>query len=332
MASFIRRHLNFLIGLLISGVAVYLSLRKIDFSALWESLRSIQVLFLFPAVAMQISCFFLKGAGWRYLLMPAKKEIRFTSAISVLVIGLMVNNLFPAKMGELARAYLMGEKEKLPKSLCLSTVGVEHLLDVVVLLIFLLVLLPTVSLPDWLRVTGTLVGFAALGMIVLIFLVMRREEKFLEWLSRILKYLPERFRQKIQSVLNHFFQGFRVLTGRYIFYAFGMLVPMWIMSFLFAYFMMGTCGLSLPFKAAVMVVIFVAFGKIIPSSPGAIGTYHYLVILVLTSFQISKEAALGYAIILHALSYLVEVVAGIVGLFAANLSLGSFTRRTGEPL
>ena len=332
MASFIRRHLNFLIGLLISGVAVYLSLRKIDFGALWESLHSIRVLFLFPAIAMQISCFFFKGAGWRFLLMPAKKEVRLSSAISVLVIGLMVNNLFPAKMGELARAYLMGEKEELPKSLCLSTVGVEHLLDVVVLLIFLLVLLPTVSLPDWLRVTGTLVGFAALGMIVLMFLVMRKEEKFLDWLSRILKYLPERFRQKIQSVLNHFFQGFRVLTGRYIFYAFGMLFPMWIMSFLYAYFMMGTCGLSLPFKAAVMVVIFVAFGKIIPSSPGAIGTYHYLVILVLTSFQISKETALGYAIILHALSYLVEVVAGIIGLFAANLSLGSFTRRAEEPL
>ena len=133
MASSRRTHLNILIGLVISAAAVYLSLRKIDFNALWASLRSVNYLFFLPALAGQLCCFFLKGAGWRYLLTPAKKGIRVTSTTSVLVIGLMVNNLFPAKMGELARGYLMGEKENLSKTLCLSTVVVEHLLDILIL-------------------------------------------------------------------------------------------------------------------------------------------------------------------------------------------------------
>ena len=46
MASFWRTHLNFLIGILISAVAVYLSLRKIDFHTLGASLRSVNLLFL----------------------------------------------------------------------------------------------------------------------------------------------------------------------------------------------------------------------------------------------------------------------------------------------
>jgi len=83
--------------------------------------------------------------------MPAKKDVRLKSTVTVLIIGLMVNNLFPAKMGELARAYLIGEKERLPKTLCFSTIMVEHLLDVLVLLIFLVLLMPMVSLPSWLR-------------------------------------------------------------------------------------------------------------------------------------------------------------------------------------
>lgn len=278
----------------------------------------------------QFSCFVLKGIGWRYLLMPAKNGISVASATSVLIIGLMVNDLFPAKMGELARGYLMGEREKLPKSLCLSTVGVEHLLDILILLIFLIIFLPSVSLPAWFRASATLVGFTSLGMILILFVVMHREEKFLGWASRLLNYLPERFREKIQLIFNNVLRGLRVVTGRYIFYAFAALSSMWLMVFLVTYLVLIACDLLLPIQAAVMVVVFVAFGKIIPSSPGAIGTFHYLVILVLMSFQVSKEAALGFAIVLHALFFLMETSLGIGALWAGNLSMGKITHRAME--
>ena len=105
---------------------------------------------------------------------------------------------------------------------------------------------------------------------------------------------------------------------------------MWLMVFLTAYMVLIACGLSLPIQAAVMVIIFVAFGKIIPSSQSAIGTYHYLVILVLMSFAVSKEAALGCAIIMHAFGFLIEVSLGLALLFAGNLSLVRITRRAEE--
>ncbi|HSR10243.1 MAG TPA: lysylphosphatidylglycerol synthase transmembrane domain-containing protein, partial [Thermodesulfobacteriota bacterium] len=140
MMSFLRKHLNLLVGLAISAVAAVLSLRQIDYTALWASFQSANYLYLIPAGVLQFFCFGFKGAAWRYLLMPAKRDVRLASTTSVLIIGLMVNNLFPAKMGELARAYLIGEKENLPKPLCLSTILVEHILDILILLVFLIVL------------------------------------------------------------------------------------------------------------------------------------------------------------------------------------------------
>jgi uncharacterized protein (TIRG00374 family) len=327
MASSLRTHLHLLIGLIISAAAVYLSLRKIDFNALWVSLRSVDYFYLIPALGAQLACFLFKGAGWRFLLLPAKREIKLMSTTSVLVIGLMANNLFPAKLGELVRGYLMGEKEKLSKSLCLSTVAVEHLLDILILTIFLIILLPFVSLPPWLRNSGLFVGLAAMGIIVILFVMTRREEKFLGWINRLLQFLPGRFQEKIQAILNNIFQGLRVVKGHYIFYAFAAILLMWLTAFFVAYLLMLACGLSLPFQAAVMVIVFGAFGKIIPSSPGAIGTYHYLVLLVVMSFQVSKEAALGYAIILHALMFMLETSLGIALVFAGNLSLGKITRQ-----
>jgi uncharacterized protein (TIRG00374 family) len=268
----------------------------------------------------------LKGTGWRYLLFPAKKSISPLSTTAVLIIGLMVNDLFPAKMGELARAYLIGEKEKLPKSLCLSTILVEHLLDILVLLFFLLLLLPLVSLPPWLRTTGIALGFISLGIIGALFLLMRREERFQNILGKVVYYLPGKIQGRAQTIMKNILLGFRVVTGRYIFYSFALLVGMWTMVSLAAYLVMAAFGLSLPIEAAVMVTVFTAFGKTIPSSPGGIGTFHYLVILVLMSFQVSKETALGYAIVLHALSFLTEVSLGIALLLAGNLSLARITR------
>jgi glycosyltransferase 2 family protein len=330
MAPSRRTHLHLFLGLVISAAAVYLSLKKIDFHALGAALRSADYLYLLPAMIAQAACFFLKGMGWRYLLLPAKKTISPLSTTAVLIIGLMVNDLFPAKMGELARAYLIGEKEKLPKSLCLSTILVEHLLDILVLLVFLLILLPMVSLPPWLQTSGIIVGFGALIFIIALFFLMRREEIFLKWIHRLAGFLPGRVRDKIRSLARNVIQGLRVVTGRYLFYSLAFLGGMWSLVSLIAYLAMAAFGLFLPVQAAVMVTVFTAFGKIIPSSPGAIGTFHYLVILVLGSFGVGKETALAYAIVLHALSFLMEISLGVLLLLASNLSLARIARQAEE--
>jgi hypothetical protein len=281
-------------------------------------------------VIVQGSCFLLKGTGWRFLLLPAKRGISPLSTTAVLIIGLMVNNLLPAKMGELARAYLIGEKEGLSKSLCLSTILVEHLLDILVLLGFLLVLLPLVSLPPWLRTGGIAVGAGALVFLAGLFFLARREEKTLNWVYRTAALLPGRIREKVENLAGNVFQGFRVVAGRRLLYAAAFIAGMWSLVSLAAYLVMGAFGLALPIQAAVMVTVFTAFGKIIPSSPGAIGTFHYLVILVLGAFGVGKETALAYAIVLHALSFLMEIFLGIALLLAGHLSLAGIARRAKE--
>jgi uncharacterized protein (TIRG00374 family) len=330
MAPSRRTRIHFCLGLIISAAAVYLCLRKIDFNALGAALRAADYLYILPAMAAQAGCFFLKGTGWRYLLLPAKKSISPLSTTAVLVIGLMVNNLLPAKAGELVRAYLIGEKEGLPKSLCLSTILVEHLLDILVLLMFLLIFLPLVSLPSWLRTGGIAIGFGAFVFIVALFLVMRREDKFLNWFNRAAGLFPVRIGEKIVSFAGNILQGLRVVNGRYLFYSFAFLGGMWSLVSLAAFLVMAAFGLSLPFQAAVMVTVFTAFGKIIPSSPGAVGTYHYLAILVLESFGIGKETALAYALVLHALSFLMEIFLGLVLLLAGPVSLVRIARQAGE--
>ncbi len=102
MLSFFRQHFKVWVGLIISAVAIYLSLHKINYQILWTSLKSVDIFLVLPAIFIQFTCFFFKGAAWKFLLYPTRRDIPLSATISVLTIGLMVNNLFPAKMGELA--------------------------------------------------------------------------------------------------------------------------------------------------------------------------------------------------------------------------------------
>jgi hypothetical protein len=63
-------------------------------------------------------------------------------------------------------------------------------------------------------------------------------------------------------------------------------------------------------------------GGLVPSSPGYVGTYQFLAILVLSNFAIKKEEALSFILVFHALWYVPQTLLGLIILIRKNLSLG----------
>jgi hypothetical protein len=51
-------------------------------------------------------------------------------------------------------------------------------------------------------------------------------------------------------------------------------------------------------------------GTAVPSSPGRIGVFQYLVILALSIFAVDKNVALGYSIVLYLVVYVPVVLIG----------------------
>jgi len=62
-------------------------------------------------------------------------------------IGYLVTNIFPLRLGELARIFFIARDRKQTYGLATSTVVVEHVLDVLVVLGILIVIVMTGSLP-----------------------------------------------------------------------------------------------------------------------------------------------------------------------------------------
>ena len=60
----------------------------------------------------------------------------------------------------------------------------------------------------------------------------------------------------------------------------------------------------LPFWTSLLLLVVLQIGTAVPSSPGRIGVFQYLVILALSILFVDKGVALGYSIILYLVTYI----------------------------
>ena len=157
------------IGVVFSLGFLVLALRGVDLRETANALRRVNVLFLGAAVASFVFSTAAKAIRWQ-LLLAVRKAPSFGRAFSVLSVGLMVNAFLPARLGEFARAYLMGEAEADSKVYVLGTVAVEKVADLLFLLLSLVVLLLQMALPEWLA--GSARGMALVLAILVPFFVL----------------------------------------------------------------------------------------------------------------------------------------------------------------
>jgi uncharacterized membrane protein YbhN (UPF0104 family) len=76
-----------------------------------------------------------------------------------------------------------------------------------------------------------------------------------------------------------------------------------------------------PPAAAFLLVCVTSLGMTVPSSPGYIGVYHWLVVSTFTIFGVDRELALTFAFALHALTFVPLTLAGIYCMMRENYSL-----------
>ncbi len=91
------------------------------------------------------------------------KRIPQSRLWSATAIAFMVNNLFPARLGEFVRAYAIGKSDSISKSTAFATIVYERVVDVFMLIVLLWLCMLKVSGPDWLRKSGIILIVFNLG-------------------------------------------------------------------------------------------------------------------------------------------------------------------------
>ena len=68
---------------------------------------------------------------------------------------------------------------------------------------------------------------------------------------------------------------------------------------------------------------------LVPSSPGYVGTYHYLCQVSLGLFGVPASPALTYALVMHGINFFPVLILGLIILSREGLSISSVRKETG---
>lgn len=138
---------------------------------------------------------------WKILL----KNVGFVELIPVQLLGFSISNFTPGKAAEPAKAVLLKIRKGLPVSSTLTSIIWERVMDVVVLLLFALMSIGTLSLASDFYIAGVIsIGIFVLIIIIsVLVLYSRRFGKNIFAFARkfpVLKKLPENFMDMFYNV------------------------------------------------------------------------------------------------------------------------------------
>jgi uncharacterized protein (TIRG00374 family) len=307
------------IGLVISAVFLYLAFRKVDFGQMWDTFKTANYVYFIPAIGVIFLSHYLRAFRWRFLLDPVKRVDTF-SLFSALIIGYMANVFMPAHLGEFLRAYVLSRKRQLAMSTTFATIVIERIIDVFSLLVLMVVTILVYPFPAWVTKSGYIMFAATVGLFVFVVLLKRNTEAVLRVLRFCLKPFPDRWEQKLEEVLLTFVGGVVPLKRRMDYVTVSVLsLLIWACyggAFFFSFYAFDfVATYHLPWTASLVLLVITTVSIVVPSSPGYVGTYHYLCQVALGMFSVPAGPALSFAIAVHAINFLPVF---IVGLFFAR--------------
>ena len=120
------------VGLLITGVTVWLAVRGVSFADLARDLRRADLLVLAAySVPAYLAGLYLRALRWRHLT-DAVQPIDTGPLFRATAVGFMVNNLVPLRVGEVVRAWMLAREVGASGAAILGTVLLERVIDAAV--------------------------------------------------------------------------------------------------------------------------------------------------------------------------------------------------------
>jgi len=280
------------------------------------------------SLATMLANLAIRSFRWQYLLEPLGSAT-FANAFRATAVGFAANSVLPARAGEVIRPYFLSRHEPMSATGAFATIILERLLDTVTVLAQLAAFVlffsykARVSNPlafSAVKWAGVSAGAVALVALAVLFVLAGNPARFAATLARVERVLPSTLAGLIARIVEKFARGLAIIRrpGRLL-AAFALSVPLWLSIALGIWAVTKAFGFDVPFTGSFLILAFLVIGVSVPT-PGAVGGFHEAFRLAVTTFYgVPDDAAVGAAIVLHALSIGPALLLGLF--FAADAGL-----------
>ena len=290
-------------GTLLSIGLLWLAARGVSWADVAGALGSVRWPLIAVAGVCVVLATVLRAWCWRRLLVATEVPVTFVRVWKILLIGQFLNICVPARAGDVARVYLIGDAAEMPKTGAATSLVLEKFFDATTLLLLLGPVSLLVELPAGL--TGARRGFAAGAVLLslavvslawrgtgLVRLLERQAHEDSGWVARLARH-GETIVESLRVIRR--WRRLALMQAGYL--------GIWLVLAGVNYAVLRALAIDVPVGAAFVVMIVLQLGTSVPSTPGKLGVFQYLAVLVLAPFGVAREAALTYGVLLHVVGF-----------------------------
>lgn len=294
----------------ITLVALYLAFRSLEWAELYSHLTSANVWHISLAVGLTFLSYIFRAWRWEYFF--AHKVMTLIQAWRVLILGFFMNNVLPARAGELVRAHAGSKVSGMTRTLILATIASERLADGLTLsLLFVIgtVIFYTPHLP----IELSYVAFLFLAVAVGVGALLGSRNFLFSIIEKLNNKIDHKAADYTLSRVKIFINGLSPLYNPkklpfIIFWS----IFIWLIELRLFMSVGDAYGVTIPIQYFVVFLVTVNFSSLIPAAPGGIGVIEAVTSAVLVSVGVDRELALAMVITQHVIQYLVVGIPGAI--------------------
>jgi uncharacterized protein (TIRG00374 family) len=332
-----KKRRQFWLGMAISAACLAAIFLFIEPAAIGEALKTARYGYLALTGAGLVAFVLLRAVRWRFML---NNELAWNQVFHIQNIGYMLTMLLPFRLGDVARAVLIGNVPPVTIARGVSTMVVERILD----MMFIVTLLPftlaeAAVLPVWMQAGARGFGVASLVLIVIL-IVAAGQRPFVQRIATfIFNRIPfldtETWARRVDELLAGLNSLTRLKDGLILIV---LSVLIWLPIIGAYYTTLTAVHIQPTWAMAGFTVCAAAFSVALPSSPGQVGVFHAAVTIALTQVLGQPDGpSASFAFLYHALNVTTMVVLGLIGLSRTGATFShvvastqKFMRRSAE--
>ncbi len=317
-----KRYAGMVILYLIAGLCIFWVFYDVRLERFQDSLSIRNWKWIPLAILFQMANFGLQGLRWELLLQPIGK-LPWKKTTRAVFAGQLVNGLFPMRIGELARVYLVSRWLSVDFFAAIPSISVETLFDSLCLAIAIGTIAIFVPLPQ--SMLNAVILFGSTSLIatgIFVFIVFWKRKALQQAITSGSFF--EKLWNRLQKVFHRLLDGLQEIgfSGAFFISLFISLLMLITQATAF-WLVMLACGLKLSAWAGFFVFLIVHLGTMIPSAPSNIGTYQFFTVLGLSLFGIDKSIAAGFSLVVFVILTAPILLAGFYAIQRTGLTLRS---------
>jgi glycosyltransferase 2 family protein len=302
-----------LFGAVLTLLLLAWTLRDVRPEVLLRQLRDAQLGLLLLSAVVATAIFPLRAIRWMVLLEPIEPGLRFVDAWRAVAIGMMINNVLPARAGELARAYALSrESRAVSFTSALASIALDRVFDALIVFALMFGAMLAPGFPAGATIAGrpatALIGTWGVATLLIVLagavMVAFRPENVRAIATRLVRAIRPSWEPRVATFVKHATDGLAVLRspsrfGRVVFWT----IVHWLTNALAFWIAFRAVGITAPYSCALFLQGLISIGVAIPSSPGFFGPFEAFAKTGLQIYAVPVTLAVAWAVGFHLLSF-----------------------------